>query len=257
VHASTLIDRAFLRFNRLRMRAVVKWADHDFYRFYNTLTYAADDTYNPTADIFRKELFSWEERVFREWLPPAPSRLVIGGAGGGREALILARQGYQVVAFEPAQPLVLALFRARTQALALDVYIGRYETLPIVQSAVGAIPIDLSSSPRFDAAILGWTSFSHLLTDDDRIDALRRMAALTVGPVVLSFLPSLSAGFGSPPPQGTFSSNIGYVREMTGSEVRDFARAAGLDVLMLNEDDNWPHAVLRAAAACEQRAEAL
>jgi hypothetical protein len=62
-------------------------------------------------------------------------------------------------------------------------------------------------------------------------------------PVVLSFLPSLSAGLGSPAPQGTFSAHIGYVREMTGSEVRDFARAAGLDVLMLNEDDNWPQAV--------------
>ncbi len=39
-------------------------------------------------------LFPWEEKWFADDLPPAPARLLIGGAGDGREALVLARQGY-------------------------------------------------------------------------------------------------------------------------------------------------------------------
>jgi hypothetical protein len=39
-----------------------------------------------------------------------------------------------------------------------------------------------------------------------------------------------------------------------GREVRAFAAAADLDVLLLNDHDNWPHAVLRARVSAARDA---
>src|SRR5687767_14651727 len=47
-------------------------------------------------------LFDWEEQVVREHFPPPPARVVVTGAGAGREVLALLRLGYDAVGFEPS-----------------------------------------------------------------------------------------------------------------------------------------------------------
>jgi SAM-dependent methyltransferase len=249
VRASTLVDRVYLRFDRLRTRTVLAFGGLPFYRAYNALTYSADDAYRAGAAGFRDNLFLWEEQIFRSQLPAPPARLLIGGCGGGREAFALAKAGYTVVGFDPIPSLVHALRAAHHPGV--EAWLGRYESLPALESPDGGAAIDLSRQPAFDGAILGWGSFSHLLTDQDRIGALRRMAALTNGPIILSYLPAPER---ADTPRGpTFSARVGYYRELMGREVRAFAAAADLDVLLLNDHDNWPHAVLRARVSPPSR----
>ena len=62
---------------------------------------------------------------------------------------------------------------------------GRYEPLPIVHLPGGGAG-DLSGRALFDAAILGWGSFSHLISDQDRLDAQKEVSTLARWPLVVS-----------------------------------------------------------------------
>src|SRR5690606_9978650 len=64
-------------------------------------------TYVPGGNTFARGLFGWELELLA---PPFPARgrILIGGAGGGREAIALIERGYQVVAFDQAAELVRA-----------------------------------------------------------------------------------------------------------------------------------------------------
>ena len=79
---------------------------------YNDLTYAHSDAYHPGSSRYRDALHPWEETVVGSHFPAPPSRVLIGAAGGGREAFALARRGYAVVAFEPS-PLADRMSAAR------------------------------------------------------------------------------------------------------------------------------------------------
>ena len=240
LRASTIVDRFYSRFDRMRTRAVLRSGGPRFYDAYNAVAYESDGTYRPADTAFRSSLFQWEESAFGERLPPPPARLLIGGCGGGREAFALAARGYNVVGFDPAPKLVGGIRTAARPSV--EAFVGRYEALPLVRDSGSNQTVDLSRR-SFDAAILGWGSFAHLLNDAARVDALRRMAALTTGPVIVSYLPAPERTTTPRPP--TFSVRLGYYRELMGSEMRAFAESAGLDVVVLNDHDNWPHAVLR------------
>lgn len=73
---------------------------------------------------------------------------------------------------------------ARVEAL-----LGRYEDMPLVHRIDSGQPVDMAAVPRFDAALFGWTSYSHLRGSRSRVAALRAMADVTDGPVVASFYP--------------------------------------------------------------------
>jgi hypothetical protein len=61
---------------------------------YNALAYGHRRPTSQAAKAFRDELFPWECAPFDVFFPSPPARVLIGGAGGGREALQLAARGY-------------------------------------------------------------------------------------------------------------------------------------------------------------------
>ena len=112
VRLTHLVDRAYRRFDRLRSALVVSFASDRFFDEYNSLAYSATENYQPGSEAFRSGLFDWEEDAVRRYFPAPPSRVLVGGAGGGREPFALADKGYVVVAFDPAEPLVRAMAAA-------------------------------------------------------------------------------------------------------------------------------------------------
>ena len=246
VWATRIVDRAYGRFDRLRTRLIMRRAPAGFFEVYNDVAFSRQARYRPDSSAFEDELFPWEAEAIAAWFPAPPARLLIGGVGGGREGFALARRGYEVTAFEPATALVSGIVRrAGETGLRIDVYTGRYESLPhVLMPDAGETTVDLSQRDPFDAAILGWASYSHLRTDEDRVGALRAMGALTRGPILLSYFP-FAASRQSGPAAGSFALFTGFFRDLTEAEVRAQAAAAGLDVLSLLHDTGWPRAILQ------------
>ena len=75
--------------------------------------------------------------------PDPPGRVLIGGAGGGREAFALAARGYEVVAFEPSADLARSMVQHPPAGISVEALIGRYEDLPSLTSAATGARVDL------------------------------------------------------------------------------------------------------------------
>lgn len=139
--------------------------------------YANGSTFS-TDDHNRRGLFGWErsavERYFTE-----RTRVVIAGAGGGREALALVEQGFDVVAFDPDERLIEECRRRLTAAEA--------QKLTLLTSAPNAVPA--ISDASFDAGIVGWGVLGHMTSEGARASFLRCFAALLKpgAPVLISF----------------------------------------------------------------------
>ena len=263
VHFSNIVDRTSRRFDRLRSALMVAFASDSFLDEYNALTYGLENSYRPDSPAFRRGLFDWEERAVERFFPHPPARVLVGGAGGGRESFALHEKGYAVVAFDPAEALVRAMRSRIPPESGVRAYRGSYAALPILTDASGQPAIDLTDEAPFDAAVLGWTSFSHLRSDRDRVETLQRFARLTRGPILVSYYPP------PPPPQSNgrrvgplkgwikrrmsrrglsaFSVDIGYYRLLSHDEMADLVSRAGLTVLCAERDVNWPYLVIAGA----------
>lgn len=246
VWATRLIDRLYGTFDRLRSRLVLRLGSGAFYDAFNDVAYGGQAAYKPGSTSFRTELFPWERRAIEAHFPRPPALVLIGGAGGGREALALERQGYSVVAFEPAPPLATALagvVHARPRAI--EVFVGRYEDLPRLERPDGSgSKVDLRQRARFDAAMLGWTSFSHIRSDAERVDALRQMSALTDGPILLSYFSYQDDRTASSTRRESFAMQVGLFRQLTEAEARGLIEEAGLEILY-HQHEGWPCVVVR------------
>jgi methyltransferase family protein len=246
------VDRTYRWFDRFRSEVVASLASDEILDRFNELAYGGAPRYRPESGAFREYLFPFEEQVVGEFFPTPPAHVLLGGAGGGREAFALAERGYRVTAFEPAQDLVDQVARG-SGSLPIEISRGAYEDLPDL------FPGEL----RFDAAIFGWGSFSHLRSEQARLDALRQYARLTRGPILVSFL-ALKSGPSARlaqfrrilprrvdrDPQDVFAMTIGLYHPVDEDEVKSLAERAGLRVLHLNFDTretSWPHAVLTRA----------
>jgi hypothetical protein len=236
-----VVDKAYNLFNRLRSRIVRSYASDAFYDVYNDLTYSRQVIYRPENKAFRSSLFAFEERTVTRYFPTPPATVLIGAAGGGREAFALARRGYQVVGFEPSRSVATSMASA-SREFRIETLVGRYEDLPFVRS-LGQPPVivDLRSRAPFNAAILGWVSFSHLRSDERCIETLRQIGKLTIGPILVSAQPTRITGF---------SVHMGYYRGLSSAEIGTLAERAGLAVLYVDETDNWSYAVV---SACPTR----
>jgi len=120
-------------------------------------------------------LHRWEAS-FVERLQPG-ARVLVACAGAGREAFELMRRGFDVTAFDCCSNLVEA---ARSHQARLDLP-GRF-----VQSEPDSVP-DLG---QFDAAIVGWCGYMHIIGRRRRIAFLQAIRAqLGAGsPVLVSAL---------------------------------------------------------------------
>jgi len=145
--------------------------------------YDAKGTYKEETGVM-----PWEARWFARDLPPPPARVLVGGAGSGREVRHLHSLGYEVVAFEPAPAFVrraLALDETAQRAFVQ----GSYEDL-VDQSRPRHADLnrDLERFAPYDAALVGWGSFSHVPDPEVRYRLLARLRALCPrGPILASF----------------------------------------------------------------------
>jgi hypothetical protein len=255
VLATRVLDRGYQAFDRLRSLAVLAFATPAFLDDYTRLAYDTTSTYRAGARDFRQGLFRWEARAIDERFPPPPARVLIGGAGGGREAFALIERGYTVVAFDAA-PALAASMRKATPSLgpeALRAFCASYDDLPMI-----APDVDLRREPPFDAAIVGWTSFSHLVSDESRVHALAQMGAVTRGPILVSYfgqelaapesryrllrwLDRRAKRWG----EATFTTSIGFSRLFSETEINALITREGLTVETFERDSSWPFVVVR------------
>lgn len=124
-------------------------------------------------------LYDWEQAAISGHFTGCKT-LLIGGAGGGREALALSRQGFEVTAFECSAEL---LRRGR------QLVVQQGATVRYLSAAPNRVPKFLEG--RFDGAIMGWAALSHIAGSENRIGILRSLAGhLSRGaPLLVSFLP--------------------------------------------------------------------
>jgi SAM-dependent methyltransferase len=258
-------DKAYRLFNKIRSEFVLAVASGAVIERFNDLSYGKTNSYDPASSEFRKYLFPWEEQVIDKFFPPPPARILVGGAGGGREVFALASRGYEVVAFEPSRALVESMSDMVCEAMAVEVFRAGYDDLPHLSPAKpGNSMANLEDMSTFDAAIVGWGSFSHLTSKESRVRALKAFAKASKGPIVVSFLSFRPSAKDIPPASklrrflhgnfnreagNAFSVYIGFYHEMHEAEMIDIAHQSGLKIVHLNtdgRDTNWPHAVLMA-----------
>ena len=262
------LDRAYLTFDRWRSALVVAFASDSFFDHYNALTYGASATYRPDSATFRRGLFDWEEEAVRRFFPSPPARVLIGGAGGGREAFSFLEKGYNVVAFDPAEALVQAMRSRTPPGGGLRAYCGSYGTLPNLTGAPGQPDFSLMDEPSFDAAVIGWASLSHLRSDAACIETLRRFGELTRGPILLSYYPHPSPAHVASPVGGlkgwvkrrmerrgasAFSVQIGYYRLLRDVDIEALVSRTGLRVLWAQRGGSWPHLLVAGVGHGPQR----
>jgi hypothetical protein len=135
---------------------------------------------------------------------------------------------------------------AEGQSANVDVFLGGYEDLPHLVRLDGS-SIDVNQLGPFDAAILGWGSFSHIRTEPLRLKTLKVFADLTSGPILASFIPVKDDNQPSRKPGGfgrliarhgrelddRFSMHMGFQHPVSASEVKSLAEKAGLEILEL------------------------
>jgi hypothetical protein len=247
VWATRVVDRLYGTFDNFRSRLILKHASDAFHDAFNDVTYGGQRLYRPDAPSFKPELFPWEQRVIAAHFPEPPASVLIGGAGGGREALALERAGYRIVGFDPAEALVRAFHESpRGRGRAVELFAGRYQDLPLLRSANGSPSVvDLRARPPFDAAMFGWASFSHIRSDAERVGALRQLAALTTGPIFLSYFSYLADRAATRSKQESFAMQVGYFRQLNEADVRGLVAEAGLEIVELKHGDGWPWGIVR------------
>ena len=263
IRATLAVDRVAGLASAARSALVLAFASDAVLTRYSTLAYGATRTYHPDSPEFDATLFPFEEQAFARFFPPAPARVLIGAAGGGREAIVLAQRGYEVVAFEPSAPLIAGLAAHVPEGLQITAFRASYEDLPRLEPALpGGLAAGLAELPRFDAAILGWGSFSHLLSEARQIAALQAIFAVTDGPVLVSFRvdPRTDGGVRSRlvraqrrlPGRNTlagshFTMQIGFFQTFSREQLLALFARADLRVEALDTADAsgfWGHAVV-------------
>ena len=142
-----------------------------------------------------RDPFGWEQRIFDSLFPKPPARVLIGGAGAGREAELLLRKGFDVVCFDPVNSMVQGM-RSRfnsieaTAGKVLSVQCCSYEDLLPDGAEVHPEHTEwLLRHAPFDACILGWGSLSLILAEKDRIEVTRLFRSLCPqGPILVSWI---------------------------------------------------------------------
>ncbi len=120
--------------------------------------------------------FGWEksalDRFFRRG-----SRILVAGAGGGREVLALRKAGFDADGFECSAPLV----RASEQI---------FERLGESKYVTLCEPDEVPQGPRiYEGLVVGWTVYTHIPTKARRVAFLQALSqrALPGSPLLVSF----------------------------------------------------------------------
>lgn len=226
------------------------------------------DLYAASEPSAAEGLHPWEADWFAQALPQEPGKILVGGAGQGREARHLRRLGHSVFGFDP----VMKFVRQAARDSGASVVRGSYEALVTPQSASErAFAGWVEANAPYDAVLLGWVSFTHLPDRKTRQALLSRLAKLCPsGPILLSFWLS-SEGRGQnhprgrvwsgagrltsklrpdfvPPEPGDLFTHRGFVHLFSEGELEELAEAASLTLDPRGARGSvgtCPHATLR------------
>jgi SAM-dependent methyltransferase len=161
----------------------------------------------------RAEPFAWEQIWWATTLPAPPARILVGGCGDGREVRTLIKWGYEVSCFDPS----IDSARKCQQANPKAEFVGCFSYEDLVSR-----PQLLQPGPGFDAALLGWCSFSHVLSERDQARLLVLLDSLAPsGPILASIL--VGSQRHAVPVAEQFGSLIGrlLVRDTAASPARE------------------------------------
>ncbi|MGA8501901.1 MAG: hypothetical protein WB683_10155 [Candidatus Sulfotelmatobacter sp.] len=179
--------------------------------------------------------FGWEKSVLDRFFQRG-SRILVAGAGGGREVLALRKAGFEAEGFECSVPLV----RASEQIFDRQ---GESEYVTFCQ------PDRVPQGPRiYDGLVVGWTVYTHVPTKARRVAFLQALSerALAGSPLLVSYFARQSRasddvlvhrtarlwrfllrGRKEPLEVGDRISYARFVRSFTSDEVEADLRAAG------------------------------
>ena len=131
----------------------------------------------------RQGLYAWEAKAVQAYFPDPPARILVPGAGGGREVLALLERGYTVVALEPDRHCCQHLRVAAAGRGDVQIFQADHQSL-----TEAPIWNDGSLVP-FDAVMVGWGSLSHVVKAEDLRVFIATLARLCPhGPLLVSFL---------------------------------------------------------------------
>ncbi len=138
-------------------------------RFYEGSASYHDDAHN------LRGLFPWEQTALEAFA--GCRRVLVIGAGGGREVLALERMGFEVEGYE-CNPALVA-------------YADEFLPRQGCTAAVRHLPRDAvpSADTPFDGIVVGWSAYTLIPGRAHRVDLLRRLRVLVQpgGPILLSF----------------------------------------------------------------------
>lgn len=207
----------------------------------------------------RDVLAPWELDWLDEDLPSPPARVLVGGAGAGREVAALRAMGHFVGGLEPGPT---AVERCRDVAgSGAPIARGTYEDL---SAAVldGAAHEEVAgiAAERWDAVLLGWTSMMHVLDPAERVRLFVALDQLCRGgPILGTFYPPERArsggrlrtlgnvigraiarargGVQDPGEDESFGFTCGFLRVWSTAEVEAVASRIGRRTLWRGEGD--------------------
>jgi 2-polyprenyl-3-methyl-5-hydroxy-6-metoxy-1,4-benzoquinol methylase len=213
-------------------------------RAYNRNPGYHEPTYNTT-------LYDWERAAFSDFFPPPPARILVGACGAGREMFALARLGYQVAGFDPAERLVERCRTHVPEAHLLQCWVQSYEQFALA-------PPSRLAGTRFDAGVIGFGSFAHLACSEDRrrvLDMFRQLCR--GGPLLMSWVargPSvpqmrvrralqrlrLSAARAG----DFYTANEGLMHHYDFEEICRIVHDANYRIVRYNDEQKFPYAVI-------------
>ena len=229
----------------------------------NQIIYGSRTTYLPGGVAFERGLFEWERMAIAEPPFPQAGRVLLGGAGGGRELVQLCRRGFDVVAFEPSDLCEGARQAAATFPKSAVVRASYRDLVTAAQEHTGPLASHVLNV-SFDAVLFGRGSFSYVFTESERRELLcaTRMIA-PKAPLLLSFLMAQDAENGRldclrqgirrsckllgapavPGPGDAFLSH--FVHLVSQDEIKAVAGASGYRILYSSTSDTFsPYAML-------------
>jgi 2-polyprenyl-3-methyl-5-hydroxy-6-metoxy-1,4-benzoquinol methylase len=203
---------------------------------------AAWEQFGSDGEVAAAGLMGWERTVFEEFLKPA-DRILIVGAGSGRDLLALRKAGHDVVGVEPSSvPVERAKRLLRDHGFSVDIVPTRFGRAELPGT--------------FDVIVFSWLCYSYILGSAERRATLAKARAHLNpnGRIVISYIevdaPQASRGvavarFSSrltgadwrPEPNDSFAAVVGreplyaYQHSFAPGELQEEALAAGLAVL--------------------------
>jgi len=231
------------------------------------LAYSKMSSYLPGGETFEGGLAPWELRLLEHPEVPRHGRVLLAGAGGGRELSALAARGYHVYAFEPTAALLAGARAVASRSAGSVCVLGSYADMTLAVDGRGP----LASAPApFDLVYFGWGSFTHVTRPSEQLAILSAARALGPrAPLLLSFwlrrpvadskterfrrrVRSVLGHLGAVRPLDgvIFHHGPGFAYQFTPAELEELARRAGYRVALLS-DEGFPHALLVPVAASD------